>query len=105
MPPVFCSLRRCLARAAACWRPGVIAGPRTAFMRLPRPVTGWEAAQVRTAEAVQRHCRLRGVAPSLVPQAPVAGSPSERLAFAKGEQTCGQQGDTRVREAWSALLR
>jgi hypothetical protein len=68
------------------------------------PVTGLEAAQVRKEEAVQRPCRLRGVAPSLVQQAPAAGATSERLACAPGARPYGQRCHTRVREAWAALL-
>ena len=75
------------------------------FHEFAKQVTGLEAAQVRKEEAVQRHFRLSGVAQSLVQQAPAAGSTSERFAFAKGEKTFGQRCYTRVREAWSALLR
>ena len=75
------------------------------FHEFAKQVTGLEAAQVRKEEAVKRHFRLSCVAQSLVQQAPVAGSTSERFAFAKGEKTCGQQCYTIVREAWSALLR
>jgi hypothetical protein len=41
-------------------------------------VTGLEAAQVRKEEAVTRHCRLSGVAQSMVQRAPVNESTSER---------------------------
>jgi len=74
------------------------------FHAFAKPVTGWEAAQVRKEEAGQRHFRLSGVAQSLVQQAPASESISERFAFAKGQSTCGQRCHTRVREAWSALL-
>ena len=43
-----------------------------------QPVPGVEAAQVRQEEAVTRHWRLRGVAPSLVQRAPAGASTSER---------------------------
>ncbi|MBV9482338.1 MAG: hypothetical protein JO249_16540 [Acidobacteria bacterium] len=75
------------------------------FHEFAKQVTGLEAAQVRKEEAVQRHCRLSGVAQSLVQQAPASGATSERFAFAQGESTCGQKCYTIAREAWSALLR
>jgi hypothetical protein len=75
------------------------------FHEFAKQVTGLEAAQVRKEEAVQRHFRLSCVAQSLVQRAPVSGATSERLAFAKGEKTCGQRCYTIVREAWSGLLR
>jgi hypothetical protein len=74
------------------------------FHEFAKQGTGLEAAQVRQEEAVKRHFRLSCVAQSLVQQAPVAGSTSERFAFAKGEKTFGQKCYARVREAWSALL-
>jgi hypothetical protein len=70
-----------------------------------KQVTGLEAAQGRKEEAGQRHCRLSGVAQALVPQAPAAGATAESLAFAKGESPDGQRGHTRVRAAWSGLVR
>src|SRR5215831_18312368 len=48
-------------------------------------------------EAVKRHFRLSCVAQSLVQQAPVSGSTSERFAFAKGKQTFRQRCHTIVR--------
>jgi hypothetical protein len=47
---------------------------------------GWglEAAQGRQEEAVTRHCRWSGVAPSLSQRAPAVASKSERDAFAEG---------------------
>jgi hypothetical protein len=74
------------------------------FPEFAKQVTGLEAAQVRQEEAVKRHFRLRCLAQSRVQQAPVAGSTSERFAFAKGKSTFGQRCHTIVREAWSALL-
>jgi hypothetical protein len=50
-----------------------------------KQVAGLEAAQGRKEDAVTRHCRLRGVAQSLLQRAPAAGSTSERCAFAQGE--------------------
>jgi len=43
-----------------------------------QPVPGVEAAQVRQEEAVTRHWRWRGVAPSLVQRAPAGASTSAR---------------------------
>jgi hypothetical protein len=54
-------------------------------------VTGLEAAQVRKEEAVQRHFRLSCVAQSLLQQAPVSGSATDRFAFAQGDSTIGQR--------------
>jgi hypothetical protein len=48
------------------------------FHEFGQPVTGLESAQVRQEEAVTRHFRLSGVAPSLVPRAPTGESTSER---------------------------
>lgn len=43
-----------------------------------QPGTGLEAAQVRTEDAVTRHVRVSGVAPSMVQPAPACASTSER---------------------------
>jgi hypothetical protein len=67
-------------------------------------VTGLEAAPVRKEEAVTRHFRLRGVAPSLVQRAPASGADTERCAFAKGETTCGQRCRTIARDVMHGLL-
>jgi len=67
------------------------------------PVPGLEAAQVRKEEAVTRHFRLSGVAPSLLPRAPVQQSTSQRDAFAGGQITFGQQCRARGREVRRAL--
>ena len=68
-------------------------------------VTGLEAAQGRKEEAVTRHCRLRGVAPSLLQRTPASGAETARLAFAQGEQTVGQRIRTIARDALHGLLR
>ena len=73
------------------------------FHAFAKQVTGLEAAQVHREEAVKRHFCLSCVAQSLVQQAPVSESTSERFAFVKGEKTCGQRCHTIAREAWSAL--
>jgi hypothetical protein len=54
------------------------------FHEFSKQVTGLEAAQGRKEEAVARHCRLRGVAQSLVQRAPASGMASERFAFTQG---------------------
>jgi hypothetical protein len=69
-----------------------------------KPVCGLETAQVRKAEAVKRHCRWRGVAQSLLQQAPASGAATERCTFAQGATTIGQQVRTIAREALQRLL-
>src|SRR5262245_13511091 len=61
------------------------------FHEVGKQVTGLEAAQVRKEEAVTRHCRLRGVAQSLLQRASPSPSASERFAFAQGTRTVGQK--------------
>jgi hypothetical protein len=69
-----------------------------------KQVTGVEAAQGRKEDAVTRHCRLRGVAQSLVQGAPASGAETERFAFAKGETTFGQRCRTIARDVMHGLL-
>ena len=66
--------------------------------------TGLEAAQGRPAEAVQRHRRCSGVAPSLLPRAPAVASSVEKCACAQGPITVGQRCRARAREVCHALL-
>src|SRR4030095_15619492 len=61
------------------------------FHEFGKQVTRLVAAQVRKEEAVTHHCRMSCVAQSLLQRASASGSTSERVAFAKGESTCGQQ--------------
>src|SRR5262245_54678148 len=61
------------------------------FHECGKQVTGWEAAQVRKEDAVKRHFRLRCVAQSRLQGASASGAKTDRLAFAKGETTCGQR--------------
>jgi hypothetical protein len=68
-----------------------------------KPVTGLAAAQGRKEEAVQRHCRWRGVAQSLGQRAPAAGAETARLAFAKGEPPLGQRCRALTREVLHGL--
>jgi hypothetical protein len=58
---------------------------------------------VRKEDAVTGHCRLRGVAQSLLQCAPPSPSASESLAFAQGAITVGQQGRARARDALEGL--
>jgi hypothetical protein len=74
------------------------------FHEFGKQVTGLEAAQVRTEEAVPRHFRLSCVAQSLLQRAPAAGATSERCAFAQGEKTVGQKVRAIARETFPGLL-
>jgi len=74
------------------------------FHEFSKQVTGLEAAQVRTEEAVKRHLRLSCVAQSLVQRAPAAGAETERFAFAKGEPTFGRRCRAIMREVLHGLL-
>jgi hypothetical protein len=74
------------------------------FHEFSKQVTGWEAAQGRKEEAVQRHVRLRCVAQSLLQQASASGAETERFAFAKGATTFGQRWRTIARDVMHGLL-
>jgi hypothetical protein len=75
------------------------------FHEFGKQVCGLEAAQVRKEEAVKRHFRLRGVAQSLLQQAPASGSETERFMFAQGAITIGQKVRTIARDALQSLLK
>ena len=75
------------------------------FHEFGKQVTGLEAAQVRTEEAVNRHLRFSCVAQSLVQRVPASGSTSDRCAFAQGEDTVGQRVRTIARDALHGLLK
>src|SRR3989475_6624236 len=75
------------------------------FHEFGKQVTGLEAAQVRTEEAVKRHLRLSCVAQSLVQRVPASGSTSDRFAFAQGKDTVGQRVHTIARDALHGLLK
>ena len=75
------------------------------FHEFGKQMCGLEAAQVRKEEAVKRHFRLRGVAQSLLQQAPASGSATERFAFAQGALTIGQKVRTIARDALQSLLK
>jgi hypothetical protein len=74
------------------------------FHEFGKQVCGMEAAQGRKEEAVKRHCRLSGVAQSLVQRAPAMASKSERYAFAEGHITFGQKCRVIGREVLRAML-
>jgi hypothetical protein len=74
------------------------------FHEFSKQVTGLEAAQVRTEEAVNRHLRLSCVVQSLVQRAPATGAETERFAFAKGEPTFGQRCRAIMGEGLHGLL-
>jgi hypothetical protein len=74
------------------------------FHEFGQQVTGLEAAQVRKAEAVTRHLRLRGVAQSMVQRAPACASTSASYAFAEGQITYGQTCRAIGREVLRSLL-
>jgi hypothetical protein len=75
------------------------------FHEFGKQVTGLEAAQVRTEEAVKRHLRFSCVAQSLVQRVPASGATSDRFAFAQGEDTVGQRVRTIARDALHGLLK
>ena len=52
---------------------------------------------------MQRPCRWRGVAPSLLQQAPASGSETDRLMCAQGAITIGQKVRTIARDALQSL--
>jgi hypothetical protein len=70
-----------------------------------KQVCGLETAQVHKEEAGKRHFRLRGIAQSLLQQAPASGSATERFTFAQGATTSGQKVHMIAREALQSLLK
>ena len=74
------------------------------FHEFSKPVTGLEAAQGRTEEAVKRHLRCSCVTQSLVQRAPAAGAETESFAFAKGEPPFGQRCRAITRNVLHGLL-
>jgi hypothetical protein len=69
-----------------------------------KQVPGVEAAQVRQADAVTRHVRVSGVAPSMVQRAPAGASTSERSAVAEAQMTSGQPCRAIGREVMRSVL-
>ena len=74
------------------------------FHEFSKQVTGLEAAQVRTEEAVNRHLRLSCVAQSLLQRAPAVASSVEKFEFAQGQITLGQRCRAIAREVFHTLL-
>ncbi|MGH9427112.1 MAG: IS701 family transposase, partial [Terriglobia bacterium] len=73
--------------------------PVEVFHEFSKQVTGFESAQVRKEEAVNRHFRLSCVAQSIVQRAACSGGKSERFEFADEQATVGQKVYTIAREA------
>jgi hypothetical protein len=65
---------------------------------------GFESAQVRKEEAVNRHFRLSCVAQSILQRAMPEVSTSEKFAFADGTITCGQRLKAIAREVFRSVL-
>jgi hypothetical protein len=78
--------------------------PVEVFHEFSKQVTGFESAQVRKEEAVNRHFRLSCVAQSLVQRAASSGGKSERFQFAEEKATVGQKVFTIAREALGGVL-
>jgi hypothetical protein len=78
--------------------------PAEAFHEFSKQVTGFESAQVRKEEAVNRHFRLSCVAQSWVQRAACSGGKSERFDFADEKATVGQKVYTIAREALAGVL-
>jgi hypothetical protein len=78
--------------------------PVEVFHEFSKQVTGFESAQVRKEEAVNRHFRLSCVAQSLVQRAASSGGKSERFQFAEEKATVGQKVYTIAREALGGVL-
>lgn len=74
------------------------------FHEVSTQQTGFESAQVRNQEAVNRHFRLSCVAHSILQRTAVSGAQSERFQFAQGKQTVGQKLHTLTRQALDDLL-
>jgi hypothetical protein len=77
--------------------------PSDIFHEVATPVGGLETAQGRTEEAVKRHFRWSGVAPSRLQQAPASGAATARFLFAQGAATIGQKVRTIAQEALQSL--
>jgi hypothetical protein len=78
--------------------------PAEVFHEFSKQVTGFESAQVRKEEAVNRHFRLSCVAQSWVQRAACSGGKSERFDFADEKATVGQKVYTIAREALAGAL-
>lgn len=78
--------------------------PIEIFHEFCKQDAGFEAAQVRKEEAVNRHFRLSCVAQSVLQRAACSGGKLERFAFAENTATIGQKTYTLAREALSGVL-
>lgn len=79
--------------------------PIETFHEFSKQFVGFEAAQLRNQEAVQRHFCLSCVAQSVLQQASCSGGKSERFEFARNQQqTIGQRLYTLNREALLQVL-
>jgi hypothetical protein len=78
--------------------------PVEVFHEFSKQVTGFESAQVRKEEAVNRHFRLSCVAQSVLQRAASSGGKSERFQFAEEKATVGQKVFTIAREALGGVL-
>jgi hypothetical protein len=74
------------------------------FHEVSKQQTGFESAQVRNEEAVNRHFRLSCVAQSILQRTAATGAQSERFGFAQGKQTVGQKLHTLTRQVLDDLL-
>lgn len=74
------------------------------FHEVSKQVTGFESAQLRNQEAVNRHFRLSCVAQSILQRATCSGTQSEKFRFAQGQQTVGQQLYTISRQALQQVV-
>lgn len=74
------------------------------FHEVSKQQTGFESAQVRNQEAVNRHFRLSCVAHSILQRTACSGAQSERFGFAQGKQTVGQKLYTLSRQVLDDLL-
>jgi len=74
------------------------------FHEFGKQCTGFEAAQVRKEEAVNRHFRLSCVAQSILQRVIPEVSTSEKFAFADGKVTCGQRLKAIAREVFRLVL-
>lgn len=74
------------------------------FHEFVKQCTGFEAAQVRKEEAVNRHFRLSCIAQSILQRVSTEVATSEKFAFAAGNVTCGQRLKAIAREVFRTVL-
>lgn len=79
--------------------------PVGTFHEFSKQIVGFESAQLRNQEAVERHFCLSCIAQSVLQQADCSGRKPERFQFAQDhEQTIGQRLYTLTREALQQVL-